>query len=825
MRTPRRFIFVIVALLLAYTITPRARLLWESLSAPDDDSPVSRARQVTTFVLREEAWIEFEIPSQAESLQIVTVANLNGSTHGSVEDIWEYSIKYNLRDSQGTALLESVSHFRSGYTEYVEPRSGNLEPGAFYVGLPQRPLDGRRMMLKLTDAARGGVLSLRAIPGPEDIEDVMVRVYSKKRTEEPPSRFAWRSLTERSRKRLAAGNVYSSDLLTQSEKTNILWNLNERVAPRGVPGKDFVVRKLYILEERGEEDSVAPNVVPAGLIVHPHLHGIVPVPAGVGTIRFDFKSLFSVSPMSETAPIRLLYYGKNLQERRTYRIASNDSSFEMEDDWDGGLFEVVPPSVGTVRAYHMIGDATVEITPDPDYLRAYRLSDGERVEFDVLHEGGEETPMRMDVRIPLSVDWIKDATPSAWMRYEFVDSTGKAFEDAVLNVESPPSIFDRLSDTETYPSISEKRSFYFLLAEKVAGIRIASITGTALVAMYNRPRTLARVTSVPESSAFSAEDRPAERTWFYLPPMDVDGLVEENRTQSIAIQKRPPNVNEYIESGDYSWESLKPDTTWKGRELLIPRSAETIQKHVAPPSVYREIQAGVPQDLSFVSSLGDSKSKPSLIILREEAEPVSVEVSIGDVPRYRGDIAVRLAEIDLPPLPVGEHRVLVRLSRKARLLVNRVHLAEGTVYQRLTALSVEDKAMPFLYSKRTEGNDGLTGRFFVPRDTRERTVLEFTLQARRTAEQPFDALTIENRLFHIRPSSENTVYALYSKKMVLGEGQRFFVQLGADLPVGDYRFVIRKRSGPSGYLLLTRIAPGLQQKRHFFWESSWRDES
>ena len=812
MRTPRILLTIAIAALLWYAFAPRALSLWESLSISEDDNPVHRARQVTTFVLHEDSWIEFEAPRRTESLQIVTVGDLHSSHDGSVEDIWEYAVAYQLLDSQGKLLDEGVHHFRTGYTDYIDRELGKTEPGSFYVGLPLRPLDGRMMVLKLRENWNNGVLLLRTAAMPEDFANVTARVYAGKRTETPPSRFAWRRLSKNSRKRLAMGNVYSDDLLTESEKTNILWNLNERVAPRGMPGVDFEVRNLYILQERGEEDSADPAILPPGSIVHPRLHGIVPAPVGEGVIRFDFTPIELGGVRAAENPFHIHYYGKNLHERQVYQFPVQNLSYELTGVWDAGIFEVVPPSLGAVRAYYIARNATTEITPDAEYLRAYRSSEGERIDFGVLHENGRDTPMRVDIRVPSTDNWSHDSLPMARIRYDFINSMGNVVTTGELLVETPPSIFDRMSETEEYPSLSEAKSYFFLLPENVSGIRLATIEGSVLVAAYNRPPALPRVTFVPESYESFAEDRPSERTWFYLPPREAERLMQENRAVSLVIQKRPPIENEYLESGEYSWESLRPDSAWTGRELLVPRSAAEIRRLSALSSVYREIQTNVPQTLDFVSILGDGKTKSTMIVLRESSEPVGVEVFIDDIQFYKGEISVSLAEIDLPAVPAGEHRIVVRTSTEARFLINCVQLENGAVYQRLTALRVEDADIPFHFVKEEEGDETLTGRFFSARGAGERTELEVILKARRTGRQPFTALTLEDRLFDIKPAVGEKVYALYADRVVLNEGQRFFIPLGADLAVGEYRLIIRKRSGPDGCLLLTRILPDCAKK-------------
>ncbi|MCK7505016.1 MAG: hypothetical protein MZV70_13665 [Desulfobacterales bacterium] len=188
--------------------------------------------------------------------------------------------------------------------------SRTWEAGADYTAYfllsgEMQPLDGRIMMLDLTEFRGAARIDIRSGPRDQKVKEALLRLYGR---ENPEYKFRrlWLSMTDYQRQRLAAGNVYPPDLLTEEEQKNILRNLWQPLGPMGVMDEGYRAVDLYVVRETEDGEPEQP-VLPAGLSVEGGSRGLF-LSRRTGTVRLEFvETLGGDRP---EASIVLRWYGK-----------------------------------------------------------------------------------------------------------------------------------------------------------------------------------------------------------------------------------------------------------------------------------------------------------------------------------------------------------------------------------------------------------------------------------------------------------------------------------------------------------------------------------
>jgi len=269
----------------------------------------------------------------------------------------------------------------------------------------------------------------------DPLTGVFLRVYYQKGIPEYQVRYRWQRMFEDRRDKMVRSNVYSTPLLTEQERRNVLLQSWSGIAPQGVPGRDYEARDLYVLNEiQGEQVRDRPP--PAGLLVGPDRRAVFSIPEEGGTVNLVFepvepsaplpgnsvvgrpfqavrvsrdgleKPSYNVPLFAPDAGVVLRWFGKGITQRQTFEVPWNGKETGFQQSLAGGILEVQAPVAAGVRAFllegrrpdrkHLPGDR--EITPELIYVWSYLLHGEAPVDFDVLHDGQEATPVRVVLR-------------------------------------------------------------------------------------------------------------------------------------------------------------------------------------------------------------------------------------------------------------------------------------------------------------------------------------------------------------------------------------------------------------------------------------------
>jgi hypothetical protein len=83
---------------------------------------------------------------------------------------------------------------------------------------------------------------------------------------------------------------------------------------------------------------------------------------------------------------------------------------------------------------------------------------------------------------------------------------------------------------------------------------------------------------------------------------------------------------------------------------------------------------------------------------------------------------------------------------------------------------------------------------------------------------PFLNWTFRDRRYDVRPATGGAIPVLGMNEGWVTEGQLLAIPLGDDLRPGHYRIHCDLEHGPGGYLIFSKITPGVEEQRTVFLE-------
>ena len=811
----RFLVRLLLMLLIVVALLAASRFDWPSLLrrfavTPDETLTDRQVTVSTLYLLDHRNWTSFDLPPGVELARLVSNAGVAADDDPPVGNPVAYAVRYQLLGGDGELLAEHVYHHNSQVVPHLNPKTGAREPAAYYVGRPELPAEGRIAMLNLRGLPGVARLRMRLEAGDERVRQVGARVYVLEKTAEHKLGFFWQRLNERQKQSLAEGSVYPHELLLPEEKLNLARQLWRPLGPAGVAGHEYRSIQLYQRQDVEEANFDAP-ILPAGLLVDNGRYGVIPLDVGQNRVRLR---LLPVAPVAGEDPgaIRLRWHGSSAEASRHWQLPWPDEAIFFTESLAGGLLEIEAPAPLTARAYQVDGDAAREITPENAYNRSYRLTPDRPLRFQVAHVGDAATPLRVDLR--LLFDPARPPAGSTAVDYELRDAAGKPVRSGTLKVPFAPSFYDRLADPAAPERLSEPARFYFRLPPDVTEIGFAAAV-PVLAAAYTRPPDLEREVRVPEDYLPLADEEQRQPAWFGLRPADHETLLRENRSALLLVQRRPPETDAAapeIRSGRYLWEDFHPQGNWLARQVLTPTSGERPTRREALGSTYRPLPVGRGTALELRDAYDQPFLAPDLLYLRDTTEPTPFALLIDGRVHHQGLLVGREGELPLPPLPAGRRRVMLETDSGGRFLLNS-SAGSGPAFLKRLVNRLDGGGLTFAIDH-AAGAETLSGRLFVPYGTKTRSRLRVTLLDLPAAGSgPFTEWTFARRRFDLAPAAGSPVPVLQAAGARVDGGQAFFIPLGGDLPAGCYRLRIDLEAGPGGYLLLSRLTPGLHAER------------
>jgi hypothetical protein len=783
----------------------------------DDGGSAPRSIASTAYLLKSDGWLTFSIPPGQAEIKIITNAGVSQGDSKIPGLSPAYTLQYRLLDLKAKLIREQAYTLRAEESAYRDPRSGAPLPINYYLGLPLVPLDSRLTMVPLgslpDEPAR---LDLKLAAADPVVKDVVVRVYYNEKPPPYKLRYLWQRMLREKKEHLARGNIYTIDLLTASEKQNLLENRWAALAPQGISSWEYTERTLYTVDST-EITKVKDTIVPNGLCVSPDFLGVIPLPAAAGCVRLEFHRIEGAPGSESSQMVYLTWHGDALEETRRWSVPLEGEVTNFSEDFPdlgGGILEVYALEELVVRAF-VAGLATdMEITPQPSSAPCYLTTPGSTLQFLVSNHEVSFTAVRIDLRQAISKDQIRTGIGHATVRYELLDKDSRVLESGQVRHEQSVTIYDSLLGSWSQYRVTDPSRFYFWIPPGRAELRLFPEEGEVFVTAYTAVNGLPRKVRVPEDYLSYEKNQEEFGNWFLILPVNYAECLQGNREAFVKVQDRPPMVSWGTLAGNYHCISNRPDGPSRAYKILSPLEDWESVGQAFSPAYFSELPAERTFETLFVGGPGQPAVKPALISIHPDMSPADFRVFIDQKLSLQEAVANPSNETVLPEVTVGRHSLRLEAPAGLKFFINSLQEPISARYMERTIYFLGEKGLTYLVRKETMDRETLAMRLYVPADTRVRAQLRAVIKEfQREAGAPSTSWTFTNNLYDLEPPKECQLPLLHVEGMALAGGELFFLSLGADLKPGSYEVSFFVEQGPASFLYLSQIVPGRSELR------------
>jgi hypothetical protein len=767
---------------------------------------VSAARISLAYELSEDRWTEFVVQARATRFKVVTNADIAPGAVNATDRLG-YSIAFQVVGEDDTVLQEGVYHHLTRLTLYHDPlTTDGFQVGAFYLDRTAVPMDGRVFFLDLDHVQTSGTATtvrLRLAGIDPRMQDMVVRAYELLPNPENKLDQLWSGLSRTQREKAARGNVYPQDFLEPGEKRNLMRVSWHPLGPQGIPNKDYVLRRMYVLKDlEGLEVQEPP--LPVGPVADAGLRFTLPVPEEGMRVAVRFVPL---EPLAGQVAATVKWYGRSLRERETLSVSVRANGGELNRFFPGGLIECISPV--PVRIVVMTGKDgdLVPVEPEPLYQRGFVATGDTPVRYDLVPGRTGPVPMRLRFRLPGGGANLPEIS------VRLVDGAGTVRKTLRPGrVDWLPSLYDRIVGDPDAPIPSDPESRYLRVPNYVDHVEIAS-TAPVLVDAAIRPSGLPRRINVPEDGyRMMDEDTLRQPAWFPIYPRTYRTRYGRGDSILLKVQYRPPEDDPDLLAQRYLWESFRPRGRWQGGEVVVPVE-ESLRVRNESLSARFVPLGSRERTLELRRSTGDVLARPTVLYVGADL-PAQLQVVVDGREVFATRLSTARGTLRLPRLEAGRHVMKILASAGMETFVNQVASSEKGVVRRFGYCL--ENPLSFPVHKRTNGQEIVNLEFYSKGGERTEITTRIkgatALQARLLPE-----LTIRERVFSVRPGT-GTVPVLQGKIDHLRSAESMLLFLGEDLPPGTYVLEITRTGGPAGYVAAYRVIPGEHSRRRIFHE-------
>jgi hypothetical protein len=795
---------------------------------------LNAARPRLTYTLDQAVWMHFAIPPGATSLRVTTNANLPADLADEPEAEWLYGVIYELLDASGHVQTQHVYHHRSRVTRQMDQDTHEASLAAFYLDTQLKPTDTRNLIVDLAEFPSATRIRVRLALKQESIVDVAMSLYARQPVSERQASYLWRRLPRAQQLSLTKGLVYSTDFLNQSEQHQLLQNRWQALGPKGIEGRDYDSRKLYVLETIEPENTSEP-ILPSGLIVDAEHDGMIPIPADGITLRLDFLPQSASHPPPDQNGIHLTWYGKQPHERWHHHVTWQDTGTRFEGTLSPGLLELkVLEGATVVQSFRRDANQYTPWVLEPLQSHMYLVKPGQSIDFAVVHAKHMPTPFRIDVRHLPYPSQPGNTSPPA-VNYELLNTAGEAVQAGHLVSEAVMSRYDRIPSLSPETSVSDPSTTFFAIPSQVTHIRFSlpfpSPAAPMLIAAWNRPPDLVRELYIGHDGNLGdhgetggdghATELEEQRQWAWFPkrPENVEHLVAEQHAYLLHVQPRPPQDEADLQTDEYQVERYRPEGMWHGRYLFLPRDPDqTPLRPEALAVAFQPLPSGKAQRLVLGGLPQLRFLQPTLMYFSKTAKPQPFEVIIDGVQEHHGTTTGWQGEIELPVVSAGAHQIKLKSQPETQWYMN--HVVSGTPsHVKRLAYRFDSSGLSFIYERQHATEETLSMRWHAPYGTRQATYIQAHLALSSTSRlTPASSWTFHERRYVLAPTTGPPLPVLNTTATHVNGGQPFFLPIGPDVPAGRYRIRLRLEQGPPGYITLGKLNRGVFESRQFTGE-------
>ena len=832
------------------------------------------SRRVLTNLLHDDQWAEFHISADANSVRVSLNAALSTrekptETLTDPRGGWRYAIEYQLVDSGGTVIEQAPYHLRTGIRELIDSDTGELIDPLVFGTTSLIATQTRVVQLPLgtnTQQSRPTRIRIRTKERDPEVVEVVARVFTQQERANYQDRATWKHISGKTRRQLARFCVFDQKFLTRSEQTSLLRWQWEKALPVTPP----TIRYLYFVGDIDDQE-VGPPTSPTGVSIEPGWRSTVPVPAAEGELRLVFERVDSSSP--NAAFVSVSWSRNAIDPPFQDDIEIEGDTLQYKLLLNGGIVEVQTTEPVSYQCYWTnLQAAPVAITEsDPPLasgqeielseavgggsVRVY-LADKNAVEYNISHLDDQPTAFRLSARLGFGeaflaedslekeegkLDQAEVWSVSKHLRWEYLDALGKPIDAGELMIEPEISPYDRLWKQGLPHLVSEKKSFYFSIPVQATTIRLTSAE-PFLVSGAVRPYDLPWVTRVPEDlQPFERRNRP-NRKWFTLKPNSHLSSIANNRAFMLSTESRvglfdeDDDLEEVIDPDDYVWQRYEPKGDWIGRQVLVPAAQENEIRRRSLDAYFFEVQPNRTykvEDFHFRTNEDYGLryiSTPQDLATQGKVKKDWLKVWLNGRLVQEKRLTSSRGKVPLNIENFGESAELrLECSPNVELFFSGADLEGAARYLKRTACRLEQGTLTFPYHKATAELETLTLSIYRTAKFEAGENGRCQLDVRIEADQqdlaqpvplgqtgPVEQLTALHRVFDLKAAMDQNRAILLGADTPLDIEHKCFIQLGADLPPGNYTITTTRTDGDrNGFVLLHQLRPKEALERNY----------
>ncbi len=818
----KRIVFLLLLGLAAFKAAGFSAEQLANFFAKDESSDTARlseAKGSVGYVLDENRWTLFALPRDFESILARVAPNFKAPFAPEPGRRYPFQLRYQVLDRNRKVLTDKIHHLNGDLSLYEDETGENRTSSKFYIGRTLVPGDVRSIFVDMPAASGAAYIRFKTEQKDTAIKDAILWAFHPAPASGANAAYAWTRSTEEKKDRLARGSVYPHELLSDFEKRNLLNSQWDPLGPVGIENKDYFSRRVYVANET-EGERVEPPVVPEGFYLGARHRATLPI-AKPGELLLETRTPHGALP-SETDRLPVRWFAEDGPETREFFLAWPDLQSGKKIPVAPGLLEIGPPPVDLVFKAFLTDPETggkTETTPEPYGTRTFRLSPEISLGYVVRHMDGLSTPVRIVLRTILSgPDDEKGEAPS--VRFRLVGRDGETKGEGVLRPDAGRSVYDWFEGEDGPVSVSEPFAKYMSVSPEIGKILFDS-DEPVLISLYNRPPGLSRKTFAPADYRRTYQREIGSQSWYAVFPENRNGLIDEGHSVVVTAQIRPPEENVEIALGKYRWESFQPEGAWTGRFLFVPVEKKGVFRKELLPSVYRPLERNAPVALDFSSPMpGASAVSPSVVYLRKSESPGAIGLTVDGNAVGNRRVVGSMGQFDLDAVDVGKRVLRATFAPGERLYVNYAGRGPGARTKRF-ANRLDASGLQFEYAKQSSEAEVLMVHFFAPYGREADSVLKVEISgAKRLDGTCLDDWTLLKREFVVAPNPESPVPVFHSGNERTDEGRLLFLPLGADLSPGKFKVKIAPEAGATGYLIFSKITPGVGEKRTVFKDAA-----
>ncbi len=305
---------------------------------------VTDAIRSTAYFVHESKWLEFDIPTQAVGLRLLTNAAVSNTTLPLISlerprRGWKYALDFELLDDRLQVARQRRYHLRTRISDLQDAGREFGEGKTWFQESSLVPAQTRTIQIPLPDVnARSRRLRVRLGERDEQVKTVVARLYFKYQRPNFDQPYAWSRMSVQARQRLCRASVYPPELLSPWERQNLLrWDWTA-LPPLGQCDMDYQQCLIYQREDPqlGDFEYLPP---PDGIICRPQIPVTIPTPVDEGSVQLRFFPDHEVTQI-DRAMVDVQVHRKLLGVVARRQQRANDGSGVLQLDTSGDLLEI-----------------------------------------------------------------------------------------------------------------------------------------------------------------------------------------------------------------------------------------------------------------------------------------------------------------------------------------------------------------------------------------------------------------------------------------------------------------------------------------------------